>query len=103
MEIVNYLEQAVAAHASDLFIIAGSTVSIKLDRRLQSICQERLLPPKTKSLITEIYTLAERSMDTYLQQGDDDFAIYLSEWLGTDHAVLTAPNKTVAKALISAT
>ena len=36
-------------------------------------------------------------------QGDDDFAIYLSEWLGTDHAVLTAPNKTVAKALISAT
>lgn len=36
-------------------------------------------------------------------QGDDDFAIYLSEWLGTDHAVLTAENKTVAEALILAT
>lgn len=36
-------------------------------------------------------------------QGDDDFAIYLSEWLGTDHAVLTAENKTVAEALIMAT
>ena len=74
MEIVNYLEQAVAAHASDLFIIAGGTVSMKLDGHLQSISQERLLPPRTKSLITEIYSLADRSMETYLAQGDDDFA-----------------------------
>ena len=74
MEIVNYLEQAVAAHASDLFIVAGGTISIKLDGRLQSINPERLLPPKTKSLITEIYFLADRSMDHYLEHGDDDFA-----------------------------
>ena len=74
MEIVNYLEQAVAAHASDLFIIAGGTVSMKLDGHLQSISQERLLPPRTKSLITEIYSLAERPMESYLAHGDDDFA-----------------------------
>ena len=74
MEIESYLEQAVAAHASDLFIIAGGTVSMKLDGHLQSISQERLLPPRTKSLITEIYSLADRSMETYLAQGDDDFA-----------------------------
>ena len=41
MEIESYLEQAVAAHASDLFIIAGGTVSMKLDGHLQSISQER--------------------------------------------------------------
>ena len=74
MEIVNYLEQAVAAHASDLFIIAGSNISIKAEGRLQAIDQERLLPPKTKSLITEIYSLADRPMESYLQNGDDDFA-----------------------------
>lgn len=74
MEIIEYLEEAVEKHASDLFIIAGSTVSIKLDGHLQSIRQERLLPPKTKSLITEIYNLAERSMELFLQHGDDDFA-----------------------------
>ena len=74
MEIESYLEQAVAAHASDLFIIAGGTVSMKLDGHLQSISQERLLPPRTKTLITEIYSLADRSMETYLAQGDDDFA-----------------------------
>ena len=74
MEIVNYLEQAVAAHASDLFIIAGSNISIKAEGHLQAIDQERLLPPKTKSLITEIYSLADRPMEPYLQNGDDDFA-----------------------------
>lgn len=74
MEITKYLEQAVAAHASDLFIIAGGTVSIKLDGHLQSLSQERLLPPQTQSLITEIYSLAERPMEPFLQGGDDDFA-----------------------------
>ena len=74
MEIIKYLEQAVDSRASDLFIIAGSTVSMKLDGHLQSISQERLLPPRTKTLITEIYSLADRSMETYLAQGDADFA-----------------------------
>ena len=74
MEIVEYLEEAVAKHASDLFIVAGGCVSIKLEGHLQAIRQERLLPPKTKSLITEIYSLADRSMEHYLQHGDDDFA-----------------------------
>lgn len=74
MEIIKYLEQAVDSRASDLFIIAGSTVSMKLDGHLQSISQEHLLPPKTKELITEIYSLAQRSMDNFLQNGDDDFA-----------------------------
>ena len=35
-------------------------------------------------------------------QGDDDFAIYLAEYLGTNHTVLTAPTKTVADYLINA-
>lgn len=74
MEIVEYLEEAVAKCASDLFIVAGGNVSIKLDGRLQAIRQERLLPPKTKSLVSEIYKLADRDIEPYLQNGDDDFA-----------------------------
>lgn len=35
-------------------------------------------------------------------QGDDEFAVYLSRWLGTDHTVLTAPNKDVADCLLPA-
>ena len=36
-------------------------------------------------------------------QGDDDFAVFLADWLGTDHTVLTAPNDLVADRLIEAT
>lgn len=36
-------------------------------------------------------------------QGDDEFAVYLSEWLKTDHTVLTAPINQVADCLENAT
>lgn len=78
MNIIDYLQRAVADQASDIFIIAGGPVSEKVDGRIQPMDQERLLPPQTKALITEIYALAERSMDDYCQQGDDDFAFAIS-------------------------
>ena len=36
-------------------------------------------------------------------QGDDEYAIYLADYLGTNHTVLTAPTKTVADYLLRAT
>ena len=74
MNIIDYLQRAVADQASDVFIIAGGPVSEKLEGRIQPMDQERLLPPQSKALITEIYALAERPMDAYLHNGDDDFA-----------------------------
>ncbi|MBR0277441.1 MAG: asparagine synthase (glutamine-hydrolyzing) [Clostridia bacterium] len=35
-------------------------------------------------------------------QGDDEFAVFLAEWLGTKHTVLTAPTLSVAQNLIPA-
>jgi len=74
MEIHQYLEQAVADQASDLFIVAGCPVSEKTEGHIRAIGEERLFPPKTRELISEIYTLADRPMDMYLKDGDDDFA-----------------------------
>ena len=54
MEIVHYLEQAVANQASDIFIVAGGPVSIKTGGSIKAIDDQKLLPPKTKSLISEI-------------------------------------------------
>lgn len=73
-EVMKYLEQAVADQASDLFLVAGGKVCEKLDGHLHMIGEERLLPPDTKALISEVYGLAERSMDGYLSRGDDDFS-----------------------------
>ena len=78
MKILDYLNRAVADQASDLFIIAGGPVSEKVEGHIRPMEEERLLPPQSKSLITEIYSLAERPMDHYLEQGDDDFAFAVS-------------------------
>lgn len=69
-----YLEQAVNDQASDLFIIAGGPVSEKLEGHIRPLDTQRLLPPQTQALIREIYTLAGRSMERYIETGDDDFS-----------------------------
>lgn len=73
-ELMNYLEQAVHAEASDLFLIAGGPVSLKKEGHIFPIGEARLLPPDTQELIHEIYSLANRSMDIYQSTGDDDFS-----------------------------
>jgi len=73
-ELMQYLQRAVDDHASDLFIVAGGPVSYKLEGHVCPIGEERLLPPLTKVYISEIYCLANRSMDAFLEKGDDDFS-----------------------------
>jgi len=73
-DLMKYLEKSVADQASDIFLVAGGPVSAKIEGRICAISEERMLPPDTKVLITEIYALAERPMDTYLETGDDDFS-----------------------------
>ena len=73
-DLMSYLQRAVTEHASDLFIVAGGPVSFKLEGRVCRADEERLLPPDTQDLIAEIYRLANRSMDAFMANGDDDFS-----------------------------
>ncbi len=73
-DIRTYLKKAVEKAASDLFIVAGAPTSAKIGGKLVPLDENKLLPPKTKELISEIYELAERCMDKYLECGDDDFS-----------------------------
>ena len=73
-ELIDYLTRAVQDGASDLFLVAGGVVSEKLDGRIRSIAEEKLLPPETRRLISDLYRMAQRPMETYLQRGDDDFS-----------------------------
>ncbi len=74
MQLLDYLKRAVEDNASDLFIVAGSAVFEKLDKRMIPIGEERVLPKDSEELITELYRLAERDMTNYLRRGDDDFS-----------------------------
>lgn len=77
-ELLELLQQAVSDGASDLFLVAGGPVSEKLDGRIRPMTQEKVFPPQTQELISSIYQLAGRSMDRYLNSGDDDFSFAVS-------------------------
>ena len=72
--IPEYLSYATQNHASDIFIIAGRPLSVKIDGKLSNH-GERLMPDDTDRLIRQIYEMANnRNMDDFLRKGDDDFS-----------------------------
>lgn len=72
--VTEYLKRAVDDGASDLFIIGGSPVCEKLEKRLVRIDENQLFPDDTHLLISQLYELAKRPMDRFEAQGDDDFS-----------------------------
>ena len=79
--IPDYLSYATENHASDIFIIAGRPLSVKIDGKM-SIFGERLMPDDTDRLIHQIYSMAgNRNIDPFLQTGDDDFLLLHSRSL----------------------
>ena len=72
--LLDYLKRAVEDNASDLFLVAGGPVCEKLEKRLIPIGDERLMPQDAEELVTGLYRQAQRPMDAFLQEGDDDFS-----------------------------
>ena len=77
MQMLDYLKKAAEAGASDIFFLAGSPATQKVDGHIVQLGEERLLPNNTKELITEIYTMAKRSLEHFEDSGDDDFSFAL--------------------------
>lgn len=73
-ELLDYLNYAVKDRASDVFIVAGGPVCEKLEKRVQALGKEKLLPVDTSRLITDLYAQAGRPMNLFLERGDDDFS-----------------------------
>lgn len=72
------LKRISALGASDLFIVAGRSLSYRLHDQIVQDDSDRLLPDDTRAMIEEIYRLADnRSMDTLTKTGDDDFSFAL--------------------------
>lgn len=76
--LVDYLKYAVDHQASDLFILAGSPVSVKCGGQFVSVGEEKLFANETEALISEIYRQAGRPMEHYMETGDDDFSFAVS-------------------------
>lgn len=72
--LMDYLTRAAQEGASDLFLVPGAPVSVKLDGQLRALEEEKIMPSRGETLIGEIYDLAERDMEGFRRSGDDDFS-----------------------------
>jgi len=77
-KLMDHLTRAVQEEASDLFIVPGAPVSMKVDGQLRAIDGEKIMPTEGESLINEIYTAAGRDMADFIHSGDDDFSFAVS-------------------------
>ncbi len=73
-----YLKHAIEHQASDIFIIAGSPISEKIEGHIHVIEEKPLKPIDTETIIKEIYETSNRSMDRYISKGDDDFSFSIA-------------------------
>lgn len=78
MDILECLQKAVEQKASDVYVVAGRPLTIKVQGALKMFDDIRLTPAMTETLVKEIYTLASnRSPDMVASMGDDDFSFAL--------------------------
>ena len=75
VELKQLLEQAVVAHASDIFIMAGMPLTCKVDGKLIHMGEEKIMPAQSEAMVREIYELGGRDIQQVLQTGDDDFSV----------------------------
>ena len=93
IDIVPYLTDAVKKYrASDVFIITGREVSFRVNdlvltrSELEAGCAIKaepddgpVMPGKAEELVKQIYQLANRDMEAYIEQGDDDFSFAIKD------------------------
>ena len=58
MDLKECLQQAINAHASDVFIIAGLPVSLRKNNVICQFSDEKLLPADTENILSDIYRYA---------------------------------------------
>ncbi|MDR1016101.1 MAG: PilT/PilU family type 4a pilus ATPase [Coriobacteriales bacterium] len=74
MDIKSVFSKLVSLGVADIFIVAGSPICYRSDKELQSLGDSSLSALDCKSAISQIYQLAGRSQQHYLDSGDDDFS-----------------------------
>lgn len=75
MNIEEFLTLAAEEEASDLFIVAGFPLTMKVNGVMRRINEEKMMPQDTEKMIREIYEkVLDRDINQLLKTGDDDFS-----------------------------
>ncbi|MDO4572904.1 MAG: PilT/PilU family type 4a pilus ATPase [Clostridia bacterium] len=77
-DVADVLRHAIDRGGSDIFMIPGARVSMKIAGAIEPIMEERLMPEDTLRLLEQVYALDDdRDMARLLKDGDDDFSFSL--------------------------
>ena len=79
MELITILEQALKLGGSDIFIVPGSQVEVKVRGSFIPVTENKLLPKDTEALIRSAYEIAGRDMALIDRSGDDDFSFSVKD------------------------
>ena len=79
MELVELLRQAVSLGGSDVFIIPGSGVMVKVNNTMHRLTDGKMLPPDTEVLVRNMYELTHRDYHHLEESGDDDFSFAIQD------------------------
>lgn len=79
MELIEILEKALKLGGSDIFIVPGSPVEVKVRGKITPVTEGRLLPADTDALVREAYGLAGRDVALMDRTGDDDFSFSVKD------------------------
>ena len=75
MDFEELLAEAVHRAASDIFIVVGLSLSIKIKGTILPVDDSRVMPATADELISTAYALAGRNRDILDATGDDDFSL----------------------------
>lgn len=75
MTLLEILKTALDRGASDVFVVPGSAVAVKMGGAVVPLTAERLRPADSLNLIRQVYHIANRGMDRLTETGDEDFSL----------------------------
>lgn len=77
-DLESILRESAQTGASDVYIVPGACIRMRVDAHLEDVTAERLTPERSETLLRGIYALTKgRPIERLLTQGDDDFSFSL--------------------------
>ncbi|GHU36340.1 twitching motility protein [Clostridia bacterium] len=80
INLLEILKDANDKKASDVFIVAGLPLSVKINGTIIPVTEKPLMPDDTARIVEEIFTVAQnKNFDKFLLSGDSDFSFSLRD------------------------
>jgi len=80
INLLEILKDASGKKASDIFIVVGLPLSMKIKGEIIPVTESRLMPDDTERIIKEIYAIANNpNFEQFKESGDSDFSMSIGD------------------------